>query len=277
MADFGSRGRAAGCLSISVDADLMGHGASGAKGRTAAAESVLRDLIDQFQRHRLAASWAFSEPAAAGLTRTLGAVAGQEIALAASADVSPIDGSRGAFVRWVVDPLRRAASSGTAISSLVLAGSWQPRHLDVLKKYGIRTVRSDRLVHSANVRASGVLAGQTARSEGVQIVCYGLWHVATTFTLQGGGWMANHAQMRLARRAIDRVILQGGICHCRIDAASLAQSDSTVGLRHIDRFLREIAQLRTGGRLEVRTLRGVADLLAPKRTNSAARSILRVA
>lgn len=103
MADFGSRGRAAGCLSISVDADLMGHGASGAKGRTAAAESVLRDLIDQFQRHRLAASWAFSEPAAAGLTRTLGAVAGQEIALAASADVSPIDGSRGAFVHgWSI-------------------------------------------------------------------------------------------------------------------------------------------------------------------------------
>ncbi|HEY2760495.1 MAG TPA: hypothetical protein VGI75_07120 [Pirellulales bacterium] len=278
MADFGLRGHtAAGCLSISVDADLMGHGAAGAKGRTAAAESVLRELIDQFQRHRLPASWAFSEPAATGLARKLGEAPGHEIALAADADVAPIDRSRGAFVRSVVDPLRRAATNGIVISSLVLVGGWQPRHLDVLTKYGIRAVRSDRLIHSPNIRSSGVLAGYGARGEGVQIVCYGLWHVATTFTLQGGGWMANHAQMRLARRAIDRTILQGGICHCRIDAASLARSDSAVGLRHIDRFLREMAQLRTGGRLDVRTLRSVADLLAPKRTNSAARSILRVA
>src|SRR5262249_5057659 len=113
-------------------------------------------------------------------------------------------------------------------------------------------------------------------ADGIQIVRYGMWHSPISATLHGGGWMANHSQLRLARRAVQQAV-HGESCHLRIDAVALAHADTAVGFRHIDRLLRELEQLQAGGHIAVRTLRDIAIGLQPKRTVAAAHSILRAA
>ena len=95
--------------------------------------------------------------------------------------------------------------------------------------------------------------------------------------LRGGGWMANHSQLRLARRAVGLAMRDAGFCHLRVDAVALAKGDVACSLRTVDRLLRDLAQIRDAGQIVIETLQGTAARLAPKRVLPAARSILRAA
>jgi hypothetical protein len=183
--------------------------------------------------------------------------------------------SRADFVRTVIQPLAQSAAAGIAISTMVVAGPWQQLHVDLLTKHGIKVIRSQQWI--ASPQTAGAVSVNLRRvCDGVQTICFGMWHVPVSATLHGGGWMANHAQLRMAKRSIQGVALGGGMCHVRIDAVTLARGDSAIGLRHIDRLLRDLHHLRAGSHIAVSTLSDIPQRLQSKRS-VAARSILRAA
>jgi hypothetical protein len=187
-----------------------------------------------------------------------------EVALLADASLAKSDLSRTELVHAVVQPLQSAAEAGINISTLAVEHAWHPRHIDLLTKHGLTMIRTPHVFSSRT-------------TTGIRAVCYGLWHVPVSATLKGGGWMANLAQLRFARRTIERAILHGGWCHLRVDAASLAAGDVICGLRTFDRLLRHVVQLRSAGHITLETLRDTAARLAPKRSGATAHSILRAA
>lgn len=292
MADSIAHGRAArlGGVSISIDADAEagfhsearsgvhgGKATTQSSSRNTAFQRVLVELIDCFNRHRLPATWALANPSTDPMAaRIIASGAGHEIAILPDTAFSRSDCSRADFVRAAIQPLTQAAAAGVAISTVAVAGPWHQTHVDLLTKHGIKIIRSSRLIHAS--RSSGATSITIRHiSDGIQTVCYGLWHVPVSVTLHGGGWMANHAQLRLARRSIQAVAQCGGMCHVRIDAAALARGDAAIGLRHIDRLLSDLQQLRAGSYVAVNTLGEIPQRMQPKRTMAAARSILRAA
>jgi hypothetical protein len=257
-------GSANAFVSISIDAETTPYTSSAAKS-PAAAQSVVAELFDRFNQLRIAGSWAICQPATTPLLQQIvGSPLGHETALLADPALAKSDLSRTDLMQAVVHPLQSAAEAGLSISTLAVGHSWQPRHIDLLTKYGLTLIRTPH-----------VFSSQT--TTGIRAVCYGLWHVPVSATLKGGGWMANLAQWRFARKTVERAILHGGWCHLRIDAASLATGDTICGLRTVDRLLRHLVQLRAAGHITVETLRDTATRLTPKRNSTAAHSILHAA
>ncbi|HEY2880812.1 MAG TPA: hypothetical protein VGJ15_00210 [Pirellulales bacterium] len=241
--------------SLSIDAD---SGAAGAK-------VVIAELLDRLQQLRIAASWALTDFAVAPMMqRNAECAMGHEVALLSDAALAKADLSRTDIMQCVVRPLQLAADGGINISTLAVGYAWQPRHIDLLTKYGLTMIRTPHVFSSRT-------------TTGVRAICYGLWHVPVSASMKGGGWMANLSQWRIARRAVDRAIQDGGWCHLRIDLASLATGDAICGMRTIDRLLRHLVQLRSTGHIALETLRDTAARLTPRRSVAAAHSILHAA
>jgi hypothetical protein len=95
-------------------------------------------------------------------------------------------------------------------------------------------------------------------------------------SFSSGGWLGNRLQLARLTRAVNRTAARGGLCHLRIDAASLASGDVPRSLRTVERFLRHLVRSCQQHRITVETLRGTAQRLLPKRS-TAAQSILRAA
>jgi hypothetical protein len=255
--------RPVGVISISVDIGLASDDVFGAGASHDDIQSVCIELLDRFNKRQIAASWALASLATAVLTRQiLQARPGHEIALLAGSQTSSGSQSRGEIVQRIVRPIQQAAESGVAVSSIAFVGGWRRRHVDLLAKRGITMVRGTSRQH----------AGQR-----IEPVCYGMWYVPVAVDIRGGGWVANHAQLRLARRAIGLTMRDNGLCHLRIDVAALAKGDVACSLRTFDRLLRDLAQVRDAGQIAIETLRDTAARLAPRRILPAARSILRAA
>jgi len=226
------------------------------------AQSVCLELLDRFNKRAIAATWALENPGNAGLTRQIThGRPGHEIAILAATDDWIDPQSRGEIAQRIVRPIRRAAEHGLVISSIAVLGRWRPRHVDLLTKHGMTVLRG----------------GQHHTAGRIEPICYGMWHVPVAVHLRGGGWFANHAQLRLARTTVALAMRDCGCCHMRIDAASLAKGDAAGALRTVDRLLRDLAQVRDAGQIVIETLRDTAARLAPRRTVPAARSILRAA
>ena len=255
--------RSVAVVSISIDIGLASDDVAGVQAGHDEIQSVCIELLDRFNKRQIAASWALASLATAGLTRQiLQGRPGHEIALLAASQTPPGSQPRGEIVHQIVRPIQQASACGIAVSSIAVAGDWRPRHVDLLAKHGITMVRGARRQH----------AGQR-----IEPLCYGMWHMPLAVDIHGGGWLASHAQLRLARRAIGLAMRESGICHLRIDAAGLAKGDAACSLKTVDRLLRDLAQVRDAGQIVIETLHGTAVRLAPKRTVPAARSILRAA
>jgi nitrous oxide reductase accessory protein NosL len=249
-------GRSVGIVSISIDVDLA------SPADYDQTQSVSVELQDRFNKRGVAASWALANPIHGALSRqiNLGRPDHEVALLAAEQPHSPE--SRAQIVERVVRPLKQAAAAGIFISSLAVVGRWRPQHVDLLAKHGITVIRGSSRHGSAGR---------------IEPVCYAMWHVPVAVDMRGGGWMANHAQLRLSRRAVGLAMRDGSFCHLRIDAAALAKGDVACSLRTVDRLLRDLVQIRDAGQIAIETLRDTAARLAPKRVLPAARSILRAA
>lgn len=249
-------GRSVGVVSISIDVD------SASPADHDRTQSLCIELLDRFNKRGVAASWALANPVHGALSREInpGRPDHEVALLAAEKPHSPE--SRAQIVERVVRPIKRAAAAGIFISSLGAVGRWRPQHVDLLAKHGITVIRGPSR------------HGSAAR---IEPVCYAMWQVPVAVDIRGGGWMANHAQLRLARRAVGLTMRDGGFCHLRIDAAALAKGDAACSLRTVDRLLRDLIQIRDAGQIVIETLRDTAVRLAPKRILPAARSILRAA
>jgi hypothetical protein len=198
------------------------------------------------------------------MQQVAGSPVGYELALLFDPTLAKAEFSRSDIMQTVVRPLQSAADAGIAISTLALPHGWQPKHVDLLTKYGVTIIRTPH-----------VFSSQT--TTGLRAVCHGLWQVPVSASLQNGRWMANLGQWRTMRRAIDGAVQQKGWCHLRIDAGSIARGDVASGLRTVGRMLQYLHQLRTSGHIAVETLRDAAVRLAPKRNITSAHSILHAA
>jgi hypothetical protein len=250
-------------VSVSVDIGAASDDVAGVRAGHDEIRSVCIELLDRFNKRQIAASWALASLANAALNRQIVAGRpGHEIALLAASQTPSDAQSRGDVVRRIVRPIQQAVATGIAVSSIALVDGPPPRHVDLLAKHGITMIRSAWRRHS---------------SDRIEHVCYGMWHVPVAADVRGGGWVANQAQLRLARGTIGAAMRGGGFCHLRIDAVALAQGNVACSLRTVDRLLRDLAQVRDAGQIVIETLRETAQRLAPRRTVPAARSILRAA
>ena len=167
-------------------------------------------------------------------------------------------------MQTIVRPLQMATEEGLSISTLTVPFAWQPKHIDLLTKYGLKVIRTPH-----------VFSSQT--TTGIRAVCHGLWQVPVSAVVQNSHWMANLGQWRHVRRAIDQAVLQGGWCHLRIDAPSITRGDSSAAAlcRAHAAVPLYSAQCRPDCRGDA--ARKAAVRLAPKRSAPAANSILRAA
>ncbi|HTQ37908.1 MAG TPA: hypothetical protein VMJ32_02710 [Pirellulales bacterium] len=251
-------------VSISIDADAISPNSDGSPQQSDAVQSVIAELLSRCSQQQMPTTWAFRNPSATAARRITDSGPGHELALLSEATLAKADLSRGDVMQAVVRPLQAAAEAGQSITTLAVPYAWQPQHIDLLTKYGLTVIRTPHVFSSHT-------------TTGIRAVCYGLWQVPVSAVLHNSRWMANFGQWRCMRRAIDQTVLQGGWCHLRIDAASIARGDAACGLRTVGRLFQYLYQLRTGGQIVLETLRGTATRLAPKRAVAAAQSILRAA
>ncbi len=252
-------------FSIDVDASPTGsdHG-SALSEQMVAVESVTRQLIAHTDQSRTPATWAFSSFAMPAVHKIVDSPIGHELALLPDAKLAKAELSRSDIMQSVVQPLQVAEELGHNVTTLAVSQAWQPRHFDMLTKYGVTVIRTPH-----------VFSSQT--TTGIRAVCHGLWQVPVSASLQSSGWIANLGQWRYVRRAIDFAVCDGGWCHLRIDAASIARGDVGGGLRMVARVLQYIHPLRLAGQISVETLRSAAVRFSPKRSAAPAGSILRAA
>ena len=252
-------------VSISIDAGGAADGSGHTSPQLDSKGSIIADLVAQTNQFRMAASWAVSASTLTpAMQKLVDGPVGHELALLSDATLAKAEFSRSDIMQTVVRPLQLAADAGIEISTLAVPHGWQPKHVDLLTKYGVTMIRTPH-----------VFSSQT--TTGLRAVCHGLWQVPVSASLQNGRWMANLGQWRYMRRAIDGAVQQGGWCHLRIDAGSIARGDVANGLRTVGRMLQYLHQLRSSGHIAVETLRDAAVRLAPKRNVTSAHSILHAA
>jgi hypothetical protein len=254
-------------VSISIDIDAASHGSdrvSTLSEQMSAVESVTAQLIAHTDQSRTPAIWAFSNFAMPAVRRIADSPIGHEMALLSDAKLATGELTRGDIMQSVVHPLQAAEELGHEVTTLAVPHAWQPRHSDLLTKYGVTVIRTPHVFSSHT-------------TTGIRAVCHGLWQVPVSVSVQSSGWIANLSQWRNVRRAVDFAVCDGGWCHLRIDAASIACGDVGAGLRNVARLLQHLHQLRSAGHISVETLRGAAMRLSPKRNAAPAGSILRAA
>jgi hypothetical protein len=246
-----------GVASVSVDLD------SASPAGYDQIQAVCVQLLERFNKRGIAATWVIENPFGGTVIRQITASRpAHEVAILAMPEQSLAANPRAQVVERVVRPIKQAAAAGVSISSIGVGGRWRMQHVDLLAKHGISVVRG---------------SSRQALRQRIEPICYGMWHVPVAVDIRGGGWMANHAQLRLARRVLGLTMRDGGFCHLRIDVAALVKGDAACSLRSVDRLLRDLAQIRDAGQIVIETLQGTAARLAPKRILPAARSILRAA
>jgi len=252
-------------VSISIDVDAGSSTADiAASNQTDAIHSVIGELTAHANQSRIPATWAFSPATTPAIRQIANSPVGHEMALLADVALAKPELSRSDIMQAVVRPLQSAAEEGMTISTLAVPFAWQPRHFDLMTKYGLTVIRTPHVFSSHT-------------TTGIRAICHGLWQVPVSAILQNSGWMASIGQWRCMRRAIDQAVQHGLWCHLRIDAASIARGDAGAGLRAVARLFQHLHQLRSTGQISTETLRNAATRLAPKRNALSAQSILRAA
>jgi hypothetical protein len=264
MSDSKAGSTARSFVSISIDADVVSSEMDKTAPSAEAVRSVVAEIMTRIDQAHMPATWAYCDPAKPAAQKIAESTSGHELALLAKAALANAEYSRSDVMQAIVRPLQSAMEQGLSISTLTVPFAWQPKHIDLLTKYGLKVIRTPH-----------VFSSQT--TTGVRAVCHGLWQVPVAAVVQNSHWMANLGQWRNVRRAIDQAVLQGGWCHLCIEATSIARGDSNAGLRCVGRMLQHLHTLRNASQIAVETLREAAVRLAPKRTVPAANSILRAA
>jgi hypothetical protein len=244
-----------GILSISIDASTS---PGKTDTRTSAVHSIVMELIDRCDVHRIPVTLALANPVGSEMARRVSSGASShEIALLVEGDVVSRKASRTEILRRIIRPLQAAASTGIAVTSLASTGLWHLQHIDLLVRHGVTILRGPKT------------------NTGLQSPCYGLWLVPTAASFGGGGVLQGFVHVSRARRALRQVETGRGIVHVRIDAAGIAARGGR-DIGSVEKLLKSAAARRDQSRLVITTLRATAARLLPKRP-AAAHSILRAA
>jgi hypothetical protein len=233
-----------GIVSISIDT------AATSKNSTASVEavdSVVIELFDRFQKQRISTTWILGDPKRHLLADRIVRGGIHEVAYGGEA----------------ISQLLECQRAGIEISTVSENPGWQQRDVDLLAKHGISVICRPEMARFSQ--------------SSIQPIRYGLWAVSVNAMLPSGGWAPYFTQLRRLRAAVGQSLRQPGICHLRIDAASIARSDVASGLRAVERLLEHLKSLEQSRTISVVTLCETAVHLQPKRSLPAARSILRAA
>jgi hypothetical protein len=231
-----------------------------ASSKHAAVQTAVSKLLERLDRQKLAATWAFANPATSSFAKNILA-RGHEISLLADAANSNQTISRQQFVRSIGMQLKAAAQAGCPVSTILIDNPAWLAHTDLLIKHGVKVI--------CGPQSTGTLSG-------VQKISFSLYQIGASAVLSGGAWAANRSQMRAFDRSLNQAIATGGICLLQIELESLlANSDGS--LPTVDVVSSSLAQLRDDGHVLVSTVREMIEKLGSTRKKSPAVSILRAA
>jgi hypothetical protein len=208
------------------------------------------------------ATWIFADPRQHALaSRIARHGGGQELGIFGGSIIGSSAPPRTEAKHGLLGRLLDCHRVGLNITTVTENTAWQRHDVDLLAKRGITMIRCP----------------MSSRNQRVQSVRFGLWRLPTSAALQGGSWIPYFAQLQMMKKSIEQKIREIGVCHIRIDAPSIACSDIASGLRTVDRLLSHLDQLRAAHSVTIENLQAAAVRLQPKRTITAARSILRAA
>jgi hypothetical protein len=252
-----------GTLILSVDLeldldhqDLPGH---------ERLDYVRRELLQGMKQFDLPATWAVADPALSVATESiLAANSGHEIAvLGDQAWLGPGSG-RLRLSRELERRFGGARRAGVPATTLALRNIDQVLDLDLLLDHGITAIR-----------AAAVNSVVQARKLAAPPIRYGVWQAPAAWRIppQPSWWMPTSWSIC---REIKRAIASGTLVHLEIDAPRLVES-STHELATISRVLRYAAARRDAGKLQVETIRQIAQRTLSDRAALPSRSILKPA
>jgi hypothetical protein len=246
-------------VTIEVDPVAEGHVAQRHRDLTA----VMSRLLDIFEKHRVRATWAVSDPAfSAATSLVLRAGVEHELAILGDANWLGASAGRTRFARQLERRVSQARSRGIAIHSLVPRVEPVGRHIDLVVKQGIRAV-------------AGVEISPSSRRSQITPTSlhYGVWELPVTLRLpQPSAWRFITG-WRL-RRQIRRAAREASLLHLVIDVPAVAQEGPRCEAM-IARLIVHIAELGDPGLLQVETLGTAAARLSHVPPLSPQHSILR--
>ncbi len=256
---------ARGTLTLSVDLEHDHIRVGIAEQR--ALGTMADQLTELFDRHKLPAAWAVTDPALSAIRTGIDITeGGHELALLGDASWVGREAGRRRFARELARRVARAQSDGLTLHTLALRTDLPGDHSDLAIKEGIVAVRD---AVSMGVRASRRLKPQSLR--------FGLWGFPVTVLLPGTSrWLPGGGGLCAARFEIDRAITEQGLVHVAFDAPRLAERGGAA-LRIVERLLRYAAQRREQGLLDVNTIGAIAGKLSHENQGQPSRSILRPA
>jgi hypothetical protein len=254
-------------LSISVDLEPQGQ-LAGVLSRESL-ESTTRKLFDLLSGQHRAVTWVAGDPASSkAIGWAIDANCGHEAALLIAGDWSGHENGRSRFAAEILRRKRAAEQAGIRLTTLTTHGGVPREHFEFLVRQKISAIRSDEPVFAKRSK-------NRATAGGLVSLRYGLWQISGALQWSGGGWLAEHLNVRRICRAIDRSIATRTAAHLVIDAPRLA-TRSRAAFNGLSKVLRHIERRERDG-LQVGTIAESIAQLTPSRTARLAQSVLRAA
>lgn len=220
-------------------------------------QAELSQLLKTLQRLQIPATFATPSPGCDGVFEELrGETLRHELAILADTSwVGPQVG-RTHFARELARRVEIAQARKAAVRTIAVSDSDLSTNLDLLVKHRISVVRSP------------LYTGFQPQS-----LRFGVWQAPVSFTLPlKGRWQFGGAEWAI-NRALSRASRSQGLVHLVVDLATLREQAE---LATLERILTTV-QRRNKGLITVVTMQGLVERLAPQRSTTSARSVLRVA
>jgi hypothetical protein len=252
-----------GTLILSVDLELdLDHQDSPGQERL---DYVRGQLLEGMRQHELPATWAVADPALSVATESiLAANASHEIAVLGDQAWVGQGAGRLRLSRELERRFGGARKAGIGATTLALRNVDQLVDLDILLDHGITAVRG-----------AAVNTAQQARKLAAPPIRFGVWQVPSAWRIppQPAWWAPSTWSIC---REIKRAINGSSLIHLEIDAPRLVES-SEHELATILRVLRFAASRRDAGKLQIHTIRQIAERTLAERAALPSRSILKPA
>jgi len=212
--------------------------------------NVFDHLIDLMDKHRMAATWAVSDPAhSAATSRILRSSVPHEVAILGDANWLGQRVGRTRFARELSRRVAQARSAGLSVHSLVARTGVVNQNVDLIVKQEITAIA-----------AAGTSTRPAPTYASPRSVHYGVWEIPFTSKLPerstwffGGGW----AIWRRVRSAAKNAT----ILHLLIDAPAVCD-EGRAARKTIAWLMDRVATLRDRGLVHVETLRATAARLS---------------
>jgi len=224
-----------------------------------------KTVFAQLHEKNLAATWVVSQPDDSELVAWVnGYSTRDEIAVAVGQENPNQSFSRRDFARDL-ESVAKAAKRGIKISTLVPPASYTYQHADLAIKHGISAVR--RPVPPDDETTVVPRRGR-----------FGLWTIPSSMCLSGApSWFGRFGGIQQLRRAIDRAIVLGGVCHVVVDISAQSGANMSHVQRGLDRLIEHAQDRGAQDLLRCVTIHEAVSQRIEAERNQPAHSILREA